>query len=249
MALRESLYGIYQKCEQLLVPGLQYSQTVYEQVLGQYVHPDTVWLDLGCGHQVLPGWREAEETRLVAGCKKIVGIDYDHHSLLHHRTISRRVRGDVSSLPFREDYFDLVTANMVVEHLSDPAAQFREVRRILKPGGYFIFHTPNSRGYSTALARLVPEGIKGKLIYLLDGRQEEDVFETHYKANTSEQIADLAHETRFRLVELRTLVTNATFALILPLALPELLVIRLLRNEAFKKYRTGIITVWQKQAE
>ena len=249
MALRESLYGIYLKCEHVLVPGLQYSQTVYEQVLGQYIYPDTVWLDLGCGHQVLPGWREAEEKRLVAGCKEIVGIDYDHHSLLHHRTISRRVRGDVSTLPFGEEYFDLVTANMVVEHLSDPAAQFREVRRVLKSGGLFIFHTPNSRGYSTAMARLVPEAIKGKLIYLLDGRQEEDVFETHYKANTPEQIDDLARETRFRLVELRTLATNATFALILPLALPELLLIRLLRTEAFKNHRTNIITVWQKLAE
>ena len=69
------------------------------------------------------------------------------------------------------------------------------------------------------------------------------------RLDIGEQIDDLARETSFRLVELRTLVTNATFALILPLALPELLVIRLLRNEAFKKYRTNIITVWQKLAE
>jgi ubiquinone/menaquinone biosynthesis C-methylase UbiE len=249
MALRESLYGLYVKFEQVLVPGLQYSQSVYQDVLENYVAPDSVWLDLGCGHQILPAWHAAEERKLVARCKEVVGMDYDQHSLLNHQTISRRVRGDVSSLPFRDNYFDMVTANMVVEHLSEPSAQFREVHRILKPGGLFIFHTPNAHGYSTAMARLVPDAIKGKLIYLLDGRQEEDVFETHYKANTPHQVESLARATHFKLIELKTLVTNAMFSLILPLAVPELLVIKLLRTEPFKNFRTGIITVWQKPAQ
>jgi ubiquinone/menaquinone biosynthesis C-methylase UbiE len=248
MGVRESLYWAYLKIERIIVPGLQYSQTIYQQVLEQYVNGDTVWLDLGCGHQVLPAWRAADEQRLLASCKKVVGLDYDLHSLKSHRNLNHRVRGDVSSLPFQDNYFNLVTANMVVEHLADPGAQFEEVHRILKPGGYFIFHTPNARGYSTAIARLLPEKLKKKLIYLLDGRQEEDVFDTHYKANTPEQIERLARDTRFNLLELKTLMTNATFALVLPLAVPELLLIRLLRSERFRNLRTGIITVWQKEA-
>ena len=36
-----------------------------------------------------------------------------------------------------------------LEHLYTPATQFREISRILRPGGVFIFHTPNRRGYLT----------------------------------------------------------------------------------------------------
>lgn len=246
MSLRESLYGIYAQAERVLVPGLKYSQSIYEQVLREYVTPETVWLDLGCGHQVLPSWRAAEEQRLVAQSKFIVGMDYDQHSLLNHRTIPRRVRGDLTLLPFQSNYFNLVTANMVVEHLGNPGVQFREVRRVLKPGGLFIFHTPNALGYGTALARLVPEAIKGKLIYLLDGRREEDVFETHYKANTLQQIEGLAQASDFEIVKIKMLVTNAMFAMVLPVALPELLWIRLLMTRPLRRIRTNIITIWQK---
>ncbi len=246
MPLRESLYSVYRKLEQAIVPGLQYSQTIYEQVLKEYLTSESVWLDLGCGHQILPSWRAAEERKLVQLCKEVVGIDYDQHSLLNHHNVTHRVRGDISRLPFRDNYFNLVTANMVVEHLSDPSAQFEEVRRILKPGGHFIFHTPNAHGYSTAIARLVPGGLKAKLIYLLDGREEEDVFETYYKANTPKQVETLAHATNFTIVKLKMLATNAIFSLALPLAIPELLLIRLLMRKRFKNLRTGIIISWQK---
>src|SRR4030095_86368 len=121
-----------------------HSQTLYEKVLHSHVTPETKWLDLGCGHHVLPVWREEEERRLVAGCGMLVGMDYDLPSLKKHRSISLRVRGNINRLPFPDSFFDLVTANMVVEHLADPVEQFCEINRVLKPGGRFLFHTPNT---------------------------------------------------------------------------------------------------------
>jgi len=35
-----------------------------------------------------------------------------------------------------------------------------EVRRILKPNGIFLFHTPNALSYATLMARMVPEALK-----------------------------------------------------------------------------------------
>lgn len=46
---------------------------------------------------------------------------------------------DEADLP--ENYFDVVTMWDVIEHLSDPAAEIRHVRRLLKPGGVFAIHT------------------------------------------------------------------------------------------------------------
>ena len=51
-----------------------------------------------------------------------------------------------SSLPdtgLPSDYFDVVILNHVIEHLHDPIASFKEVYRILKPGGMIWVATPN----------------------------------------------------------------------------------------------------------
>ena len=180
MDLTRRLFQLYWSSRRLIAPRLRFSQELYEELLKLYVKPDMTWLDLGCGRRLLPSWRSEEEPRLVGACRMIVGLDYDLPSLNDHRTISRKVRGSISELPFRHSSFDLVTANMVVEHLEDPDTQFQEVNRILKPGGLFIFHTPNALGYLTIMNKLTPEKLKAGLIYLLEGRKESDIFETHY---------------------------------------------------------------------
>ena len=156
MPLRQLLFRIYWALERVIAPGLKYSHDLYEDVLESQVQGDTTWLDLGCGHQILPLWRAAQEERLVERCKSVVGIDADRPSVSKHRTIRLRVAGDIGRLPWRDGTFTLVTANMVVEHLDAPGMQFAEIARVLKPGGVFIVHTPNRRGYATIAARLIP---------------------------------------------------------------------------------------------
>lgn len=53
----------------------------------------------------------------------------------------RVVTGTLDSADVPPDYFDVVTLWDVVEHLTDPAAELRNVHRILKPGGVFAIHT------------------------------------------------------------------------------------------------------------
>jgi ubiquinone/menaquinone biosynthesis C-methylase UbiE len=233
----------------VIAPTLKHSQYLYEEVLRSHVDQNTKWLDLGCGHQVLPQWREREEKSLVASCHLIVGLDYDQHSLRKHRSISLRVRGQINNLPFKENCFNLVTANMVVEHLANPEIQFQEINRILKPGGIFLFHTPNAHGYPSIMTRLTPDRLKDRLIFLLDGRREEDVFETHYRANTKEKIETLAPETGFEVAQIKMLVSDAVFAVVPPIAIPELVSIRILMTESFRSWRTNIIAILKKKAE
>ncbi len=51
---------------------------------------------------------------------------------------------DLIGCGFPADYFDAVTAWAVFEHLHEPSSYFREVQRILKDGGRFVFLVTNS---------------------------------------------------------------------------------------------------------
>lgn len=45
---------------------------------------------------------------------------------------------DVQSCPFSDDYFDFVFGSAILHHIPDLARGLSEIRRILKPNGYFI---------------------------------------------------------------------------------------------------------------
>jgi SAM-dependent methyltransferase len=229
-----------------IAPTLHTSQDIYENVLKDLVRRESVWLDVGCGHQILPEWREKAEAELSQCCGTIVGIDYDLPSLQKHRSISLRVRGDISRLPFQNGSFDLVTANMVVEHLDNPRVQFEEISRILKPGGLFLFHTPNALGYFAMLRRLVPGGIARKLVALLDGREPGDVFPVEYRANTRRRIGHLATSTGLEVDKTKMIVSESVFQLVPPLAFFELIWIRALMTRPLAGIRTNIIAVLKK---
>ncbi len=47
------------------------------------------------------------------------------------------------SLPFSDDYFDIIVSNHVVEHVYDQQLHFSEMARVLKPNGIVYLATPN----------------------------------------------------------------------------------------------------------
>jgi len=49
---------------------------------------------------------------------------------------------DASSLPFVNDYFDLVFSSNVLEHIEDLSACMAEMKRVLAPGGIMIHSMP-----------------------------------------------------------------------------------------------------------
>jgi SAM-dependent methyltransferase len=66
---------------------------------------------------------------------------------------------DVQQLTFRDECFDLVTCNQVFEHVADDLAGFRELARVLKPGGATYMTVPlHDIPQTRCLAELRPDG-------------------------------------------------------------------------------------------
>ena len=230
-----------------ITPGLRYSQAIFEERLGTYVRNSKRWLDLGCGHRLLPEWRGAAEAELMKSVPFAVGVDTDYDAIRRHRSMTQLCKADISKLPFKNESFDLVTANMVVEHLGDPATQFAEVARVLVPGGIFVFHTPNAQSYLVAAARTLPDSVKKVLARLLEDRVSADVYPTHYRANRKAAIEQIGAQSGLAVDKLEFVNSSPVFNLFAPLLVPELLWIRQLqRRPGLAKYRPVLICALRK---
>ena len=59
---------------------------------------------------------------------------------------------DITAIPYRNESFDLVVCNHVLEHVPDDRRALSEIFRILKPGGSAILQTPYSSLLSNSFA-------------------------------------------------------------------------------------------------
>lgn len=71
--------------------------------------------------------------------KKLGNIDYTTTDL---NSPLAEVKADICDLPFKDDSFDIILCNHVLEHIPDDTTAMQELFRILKPGGWGIFQIP-----------------------------------------------------------------------------------------------------------
>ena len=99
-------------------------------------------LDIGCGGGVF-----IAEMLKRAPKASFCGVDHSPLSVKKSRAYNCKavksgnvtiVEGSVSSLPLRDGEFDVATASETVYFWPDIVNDFREVHRILKPGGDFV---------------------------------------------------------------------------------------------------------------
>ena len=99
-------------------------------------------LEVGCGAAMCSRWLVGQGARPVA-------FDLSAGMLRHARAQSRDtgiavplVQADAQQLPFRDESFDLAfTAFGAVAFVADSAAVMREVARVVRPGGRWVFAT------------------------------------------------------------------------------------------------------------
>jgi 2-polyprenyl-3-methyl-5-hydroxy-6-metoxy-1,4-benzoquinol methylase len=99
-------------------------------------------LDVGCADGRLLTWyRDAIPGRTI----ETYGIDIGEEAVMRarvagHTAVAGRFEVD-KQLP--DGTFDLIVASHVIEHVDDPIGFARRAAELLKPGGLFMFATPN----------------------------------------------------------------------------------------------------------
>jgi SAM-dependent methyltransferase len=115
----------------------------------------------------------------------VVGVDVSDAVLENPTLTEAMVIRPGDPLPFADASIDVVFAEWVCEHLERPTAVLRDISRVLKPGGWFAFRTPNRRHYSMLAARLIPDRHhEGVLRVAQPNRQAEDIFPKFYRMNS-----------------------------------------------------------------
>jgi SAM-dependent methyltransferase len=145
-----------------------------------------------------------------------IALDLSHDSLLRNLG-ARRVVGDATRLPFADASIDLVHCEHVLEHLPNPTALMAEVSRVLKPGGRFVFVTPNAWSYVAIAARAVPLHLRHKLIECLRGQSSPaDNHPTFYRANSARTLRRLTSGGGLEIVRLDGYVSEPCYTAGLP---------------------------------
>jgi len=147
-----------------------------EREVDARLSPDGTLLDAGCGYTapVLVKYR--------GKAKRLVGVDLvDFDASIPGVEL---YKGDLAHIPLEDASVDVVMCRSVMEHIDDPASVYREMHRVLKPGGTFVFLTGNLWDYAALIALAVPNRFHPGIVARVEGREERDVFPVRYRTNT-----------------------------------------------------------------
>lgn len=165
----------------------------YEMQLGFQI------LELGCGTADM--WKE--NLHAIPECARLVLTDFSEGMLDAARENTRGCaavefcRVDIQAIPFPDNSFDMVIANMMLYHVPDLHKGLSEVRRVLKPGGKFYCATYGERGImefiSDTLRDLNISGSIGKTFTLQNGGESLRRHFDHVQKLTREDGLAITH--------------------------------------------------------
>ena len=102
-------------------------------------------LDIGCGFGESLGYH------IARGCD-VYGVEADENIRRVVEKFGYKVHvGLFDDKIYKQEFFDFITMDQVIEHVVDPISTLSGAARILKSGGNIILSTPNAHGWGARL--------------------------------------------------------------------------------------------------
>jgi SAM-dependent methyltransferase len=161
------------------------------EMMAPYQRSHGVILDLGCGIA-----RNAR--RFAAGMDRYIGLNIDREELAiaranHPEPQFEFHQGDAMDMrPIADQSVDVILLLYVLEHIADPARLWREIARVLRPGGGVLFVAPNLINATSLVIKFLPDEARLRLKQLLTGKQEPPDYPIYYRCNTVAQMDRMA---------------------------------------------------------
>jgi len=172
-----------------------WDNVLFRKYLLRHIESGMSCLEYGAGRG------NVKEMNFHGQVRYIAGVDIDEIVLENKFLDDARVINPADCvIPYEDESFDVVFSDNVMEHVENPKKVFREISRVLKPGGKLIFKTPNKWHYVPFVARVTPTSFH-KYFNQLRGRQASDTFPTCYRCNTKSRLIQLAEASGFTLGE------------------------------------------------
>jgi SAM-dependent methyltransferase len=178
------------------VPGFLNGTEEFHQLCARHLPRGGTLLEVGAGPS-------NNTSRFLATLGPLTGLDVSdevsgNDALADSRTFDGR------TFPFADQTFAGVVSNYVLEHVEDPSAHFQEIARVLRPGGAYVFRTPNLFHYVAGAARFLPHRAHITLSKGMRamGAEDHDPWKTFYRANTPRAVRRLAATSGLRVIQL-----------------------------------------------
>lgn len=180
-------------------PGWQDGTQEYLGFLSGFVFSnDAIVLEIG------PGPHSPTTKHLRSKVAYIDGLDIDKRAL-NNPDLKNVTTYDGREFPIQNDSYDLVFADYVMEHVEDPELMLKEIYRILRPGGHFVFRTPNIYHYVSIISRFTPHSFH--LAVANRARQNPDdaidPYPTFYRFNSKRAVLSAVNRASMKNVEIK----------------------------------------------
>ena len=159
---------------------------------------DAKVLDIGCGRGI--GRRMDFVQAIRAHIAQLWGLEPDR-SIPHDTSVFDRFEhATLEDAELPESHFDVAYSFMVMEHVDNPVAFLKKVYGALRPGGEYVFITPNAQHYFTRIASLLHSlGLDEMTLKIIRRKEEsrEYHYPVRYKCNDPEALRRLASQLGF----------------------------------------------------
>lgn len=160
-------------------------------------------LEVGCGNGDTGAYALAEQK-----CLSVTGIEIQESAAREsERKITKVICGDVEamSLPFEQEYFDILMLSEVLEHLADPWTVLRKLHSFMRPGGLVFASSPNVSSFSVIKMlvlgdwRLEQTGVMDRthLRWFTPKTYREMFVECGYSVNSVKPVTQFGHKKEF----------------------------------------------------